>query len=104
MSFDISDPSSPVLLSQLEWDEPWSPHWISIEPGGRRVVLTSGTGATRTKVLLINLNSETGEMTFDESFRDRGSEDIGVEFDRSSWPHGEAGPAKPHGTVFSGVR
>lgn len=104
MSFDVSDPSSPVLLSQLEWDEPWSPHWISIEPGGRRVVLTSGTGATRTKVLLINLDSETGEMTFDESFRDRGSEEIGVEFDRSSWPHGEAGPAKPHGAVFSGVR
>jgi 56kDa selenium binding protein (SBP56) len=104
MSFDISDPSNPVFLSRLEWDEPWWPHWISIEPGGRRVVLTSSTGATRTKVLLINLDSETGEMSFDRAFRDRGSEEIGIDFDRSIWPHGAAGPAKPHGAVFSGVR
>ncbi len=104
MSFDISDPSNPKLLSQLEWDEPWWPHWISIEPGGSRVVLTSSTGATRTRVLLINLDLETGEMSFDGAFRDRGSEDIGVDFDRPSWPHGAAGRAKPHGAVFSGVR
>jgi hypothetical protein len=103
MSFDVSDPSNPVLLDRLEWGEPWWPHWISIEPGGRRVVLTSSTGATRTKVLLVDLDPETGAMRFDERFRDEITGEIGVDFDRAVWPHGETGPGKPHGAVFSGT-
>jgi hypothetical protein len=117
ISFDISDPSNPVLLDQLEWGEPWWPHWISFEPGGRRVVLTSSTveddaglaeetlmGATRTKILLVDIDPETGEMSFDERFRDHVTGQIGVDFNRASWPHGETGPAKPHGAVFSRSR
>jgi hypothetical protein len=104
LSFDVSDPSNPVLLDRLEWGEPWWPHWISIEQGGRRVVLTSSTGATRTKVLVVELDPETGEIRFDERFRDRGSTEVGVDFNRSSWPHGDTGPGKPHGAVFSGAR
>jgi hypothetical protein len=104
ISYDLSDPSNPVLLDRLEWDEAWWPHWISIEPDGNRVVLTSSTGATRTKVLLAHLDPQTGELAWDSTFRDPGSDEIGVEFDRQSWPHGEAGPAKPHGAVFSRPR
>ncbi len=117
ISFDISDPSNPVLLDQLAWDEPWWPHWISFEPGGRRVVLTSSTvedeaalseetlmGATRTKVLLVDVDPETGGMSFDEQFRDEVTGQIGVDFNRASWPHGETGPAQPHGAVFSRSR
>lgn len=101
MSFDISDPSNPVLLDELKWGEPWWPHWISIEPGGNRVVLTSGAGATLTKVLIIHLDKDTGELSFDSDFRDPGSDEIGVDFDRMEWPHGPAGPGLPHGAVFS---
>jgi len=104
LSFDISDPSSPVLLDELKWDEPWWPHWISIEPGGRRVVLTSAAGATRTKVLVIDVDPATGEMKFDEQFRDQVTGEMGVDFNRTSWPHGDTGPAKPHGAVFSRSR
>jgi hypothetical protein len=104
MSFDISDPSNPVLLDELGWDEWWEPHWISIEPGGRRVVLTSSPGATLYKVLMVNLDPETGELAWDEAFRDRETGELGVSFQRTSWPHGEAGPARPHGSVFSGAR
>ena len=104
MSFDISDPSSPVLLDQLEWDEPWWPHWISVEPGGRRVVLTSSTGATRTKVLMVHLDPESGALSFDEEFRDHITGEVGIDFNRVHWPHGDSGPGKPHGAVFSGDR
>ena len=84
------------MLDELAWEEAWWPHWISIEPEGNRVVLTSGKGATQYKVLLVKLDPETGALEFDST--------LSVSFDRSSWPHGEAGAAKPHGAVFSRVR
>ncbi|HSG07158.1 MAG TPA: hypothetical protein VLA36_02295 [Longimicrobiales bacterium] len=103
ISYDISDPSRPVELDRLSWDRTWWPHWISIEPGGRRVVLTSGEGDTSHRVLVVSMDPETGALEFDGTFRDAGSETPGVLFDRAVWPHGEAGPARPHGAVFSGV-
>jgi hypothetical protein len=44
---------------------------------------------------------ETGEISIDESFRDEVSERPGVDFMRTSWPHGDTGPAMPHGVVWS---
>jgi hypothetical protein len=67
-------------------------------------VLTSSPGATLYKVLMVNLDPETGELAWDEAFRDRETGELGVSFQRTSWPHGEAGPARPHGSVFSGAR
>ncbi|MEN8374762.1 MAG: hypothetical protein ABFS34_04880 [Gemmatimonadota bacterium] len=101
ISMDISDPSNPTVLDELDWDGDWTPHWISIEPGGERVVLTSGEGETKYRVLIVSLDPATGALAFDETFRDPGSEQIGVSFERMSWPHGEAGTGKPHGAVFS---
>lgn len=104
ISYDVSDPSQPVELDRLAWDGLWWPHWISIEPGGRRVVLTSSEGDTLYRVLLISLDPETGELAFDEAFHEPGSSTPGVSFERTSWPHGPGGPARPHGAVFSGPR
>jgi len=104
LSYDLSDPSDPVLLDRLEWGAPWWPHWVSIEPGGRRVVVTSSTGTTQTKVLMVHLDPTTGEMSFDDRFRDELTGELGVDFARHRWPHGETGPGKPHGAVFSGSR
>jgi hypothetical protein len=50
------------------------------------------------------MDPETGQLEFDQTFRDAGADEPGVLFDRTSWPHGEAGAARPHGAVFSGVR
>jgi len=104
ISLDISDPSNPVLVDELTWPERWWPHWISIEPRGDRVVLTSGTGATEYEVLLAILDPETGELAWDTTFHDPGSAEPGVSFARARWPHGEAGPARPHGAVFARPR
>ncbi|MFQ5530203.1 MAG: hypothetical protein ACE5FP_07615, partial [Gemmatimonadota bacterium] len=101
VSLDISDPANPVVLDELTLDETWWPHWISIEPEGDRIVVTSGPGTTLYRVLLVHLDPETGELELDTSFRDPGSDEPGVSFDRQLWPHGEAGPARPHGAVFS---
>ena len=104
ISMDISDPSGPVVLDKLTLVEAWWPHWISIEPEGNRIVLTSGPGATLYRVLIVHLDPDTGQLELDMAFRDRGAAEPGVSFDRTSWPHGEAGAARPHGAVFSRVR
>jgi hypothetical protein len=101
VSLDISNPATPIEVDRLSLDEPWWPHWISIEPGGDRIVVTSGPGATLHRVILVRLDPQTGELTLDSTFGDPGSDRPGVSFDRSRWPHGDAGPAKPHGAVFS---
>jgi hypothetical protein len=101
VSLDISDPRDPVEVDRLTLEGDWWPHWISIEPGGDRIVLTSGPGETLYRVLVLHLNPETGKLTLDSTFRDPGSDRPGVSFNRTSWPHGGTGPARPHGAVFS---
>ena len=104
ISMDISDPSNPVVLDELTLNKPWWPHWISMEPEGNRIVVTSGRGATQYRALIVDLDPATGQLQLDSTFRDPGAGEPGVRFDRTIWPHGVAGPARPHGAVFSRVR
>jgi hypothetical protein len=101
ISLDISDPANPVEVDRLSLDEEWTPHWISMEPAGDRIVVTSGHGSTLYRVLVARLDPQTGKLALDSTFRSPGSETPGVSFDRTSWPHGEAGSAMPHGAVFA---
>lgn len=39
-------------------------------------------------------------MTLDTEFRQPGTVEDCIDFDRASWPHGDWGPAKPHSMVF----
>ena len=88
-------------MQALATDTTFRPHWISRERGSDRLVLTSG--AVDHRVLLARFDTTTGRMSFDSTFRDAGSDRLGVTFDRPSWPHGESGGAMPHGAVFSAV-
>ncbi|HSG46174.1 MAG TPA: hypothetical protein VLA43_00040 [Longimicrobiales bacterium] len=101
VSLDMSDPAAPVVVDELRREGRWWPHWISLEPGGDRIVLTSSEGGTLYRVLMASLDAETGALAWDETFRDPGSEVAGVTFHREEWPHGTAGPARPHGAVFA---
>lgn len=101
ISMDISDPRSPQVVDELRMEEPWWPHWVSMEPEGDRIVVTSSPGSTLFRVLVVRLDPDTGKLELDTTFRDPGSPEPGVSFRRDSWPHGAAGPALPHGAVFS---
>jgi hypothetical protein len=101
VSLDMSNPLRPVEVDLLTMVGRWKPHWLSMEPGGNRMVLTSGDGATRYRVLLISLDPATGKLVVDSTFRDAADTEPGVRFDRTDWPHGAAGTASPHGAVFS---
>lgn len=99
VALDASDPERPRPVSSLQLDARQWPHWLAIDPGSNRiVVVNAGTGETRIWMLVID--SRTGKLAIDESFRDPGSTQPGINFDRLEWPHGKSGKAIPHGTVF----
>jgi hypothetical protein len=41
-----------------------TPHWLAVEPGGNRLVIT-GYGALQTHALFATIDQQTGELTLD---------------------------------------
>jgi hypothetical protein len=97
--FDISDPRQPTRVDELVFGGDTTPHWISLEPKGNRIVLTGGGEALRGMVVLLDIDPSTGKLAIVEGFGEDG--DLGVSMRGESWPHGDTGPALPHGAVFS---
>ena len=100
VSLDVTDPGHPREVSRLELGPDQVPHWLALEPSGRRVVIT-GYRDLLTWVLVADLDPITGAMSLDTTFRDRGAVRPGVFFGRAVWPHGATGAATPHGAVFA---
>jgi len=99
-SYDISDLNQIHEISRITFDENQKPHWISPEADHRRIILNSGEYGEH-RLFMVNFDPQTGALTLDKTFRDRGSDQPGVSMDGKSWPHGFRGNAFPHGTVFS---
>ncbi|MEO5588619.1 MAG: hypothetical protein ABIS03_03445 [Gemmatimonadaceae bacterium] len=98
-TIDISDPLRPREVQSLQMDSTFFPHWASGEAGGNRVVVTDqGDGPPR--MLVGHLDQTTGKLSWDERFRDPGSNRAGISFDKASWPNGFKGIAMPHGAIF----
>ncbi len=100
VSLDVSNPDHPREVGRLVLGPDEVPHWIGLEPSGKRVVIT-GYRELATWVLLADLDPATGALQLDSTFRDPASERPGVSLGRGQWPHGTTGPAIPHGAVFS---
>jgi hypothetical protein len=101
VSLDISDPENPREVSTVSVGDDEQPHWISIDAAGRRVVLNSSGSGTGNRLFLIDFDPASGKLAIDERFRDAGASRPGVSLTGKTWPHGFAGKAVPHGTVFS---
>lgn len=99
ISLDIADPAHPVEVSVLRADSTFLPHWSSADPGSDRIVIT-GQDDGEPRVLIARLDPATGQLSWDEGFRDAGSARLGVSFDRPTWPHGSVDHAMPHGALF----
>lgn len=99
-SLDLSNPVSPTRVDELRLCANCDPHWISADPNGARIVVT-GRGAMQHRVLIVQVDTATGRMTVDSTFRDAGAGVPGVTFDRRQWPHGATGAAVAHGAIFS---
>ena len=100
MSLDVSDPDHPREVSRLVLGPNEVPHWVGLEPSGKRLVIT-GYRDLASWVLLADLDPTTGSLQLDTTFRAPGSERAGVFLGRDQWPHGTTGPAVPHGAVFA---
>jgi hypothetical protein len=101
---DISYPHHPVEVSRLFMGEGEDPHWISGELGGNRIALTGSGAWLDGRVILLQLDQDNGQLSVIDDFRSPGAERPGADMNRESWPHGDNGPAVPHGTVFSRPR
>jgi hypothetical protein len=93
VSLDISNPAKPRVASRLKLAPGQEPHWISLAPDNRRIIISSGRNALQKLLLMATIDSRTGQLRLVKDFI--------VDFDRQSWPHGDSGPAVPHGAVFS---
>jgi hypothetical protein len=98
---DISDPRRPQLVSELFLGSDELPHWISGELGGNRIALTGSGPWLDGRVVLLEFNQTTGNLNVIDDFRSPGFDRPGVYMNRETWPHGDNGPAVPHGVVFS---
>jgi hypothetical protein len=99
VSLDVADPSHPVEVSRLRTDSSFMPHWISVDRGSDRIVV-SGADEGESRVLIAHLDVGSGRLSWDERFRDAGSARLGVSFDRQDWPHGKASHIIAHAALF----
>jgi hypothetical protein len=90
VSLDMHDPSRPHEVSRLLLNADEYPHWLAVEPGGDRLVIT-GYGALATHARFATIDRDTGRLTLDPE---------SIDFTRV-WPDGWNGGAIPHGAVFS---
>ncbi len=92
VSLDMHDPEHPREVSRILLGPHDLPHWIAVEPGGDRLVIT-GYGSLFTRALFATIDRQTGKLTLDPQ---------SIDFTRD-WPDGWKGSAIPHGAVFSAV-
>ena len=100
---DVADPSHPVEVSRLATEPTFKPHWISADPGSDRIVINSADEGDA-RVVVAHLDRTSGRLTWDDRFRDAGSTQRGVSFDRQEWPHGTASHVMAHAALFGPLK
>ena len=99
VTLDVSDPTRPVEVARLKFDEGFLPHWAQVDPGTYRVAVT-GIGPAAGQVLMYWVDPDTGELTPDDAFGQVDGLGGGLSMSRDEWPHGSTGPAIPHAALF----
>lgn len=90
VSLDLRDPAHPREVSRLLLAADEYPHWVALEPGGNRLVIT-GYGALATRARFATIDRDDGRLTLQPE---------SIDFTRA-WPDNWNGSAIPHGAVFS---
>ena len=101
VALDIADPEHPREVSRVTFGDDEEPHWLAIDPSGRRLVLNSAGHTKSNRLFIINFDPASGGLSIDDRFKDPDSTRPGIDLTGKSWPHGFSGKPVPHGTVFS---
>jgi len=101
VALDVADPEHPREVARLDLGPDELPHWVALDPTGRRIVLNSSGGGTGNRLYVIDFDPRTGALAFDDRFRDEGGTRPGIGLTGKTWPHGRVERVVPHGTVFS---
>ena len=96
--FNIRDPKAPQLVQELSVGRAM-PHWTSANDDGTRMLL-GGYGGLLSRMLMLNFDPATGDISIDENFGEGDEKGPGLILTRDTWPHGDTGPAIAHGSVF----
>ena len=116
VSLDLADPWHPKQVSSVRLDrDPADPS--RRRSGGPCTVVMGGDG-TRVavsdytvdvpgyfrdgdhRVHILRLDPDSGRLRVDTAFLDELAGNEGIDFDRTRWPHGETGSARPKGLLF----
>ncbi len=100
VSLDISNPRAPKEVSRVAFDSTDVPHWISVSPDRRRVVVT-GYASMENTAQILRFDDTTGQLSLDTRFREPGAAKAGFRMENKPWPHGGNAKGIPHGAVFS---
>ena len=121
VSLDVQDPFRPKRVSALRFDRApgdgesgggaarrGGPSGLGMSLDGTRVAVADYTIDVPAytldgdhRVYMLRLDRTTGELRFDMAFKDENTGEVGVDFNRETWPHGKSGPARPHGLLFA---
>lgn len=120
VALDVTDPFKPKAVSSLRFDRvpgatPESgdekreggPSGLAMSLDGRRIAVADYTIDVPSytldgdrRVHMLRLDRATGKLRFDNAFKDENTEEVGIDFNRDTWPHGKTGPARPRGLLF----
>ena len=111
VSLDLADPYNPKPVSNVRLDggseTGAGPHHLAMGADGTRVAVSDYTASVpgRTqegdhRVHMVRIDPATGRLRLDTAFRDEATGTVGVDFNRTTWPHGATGPARPAGLLF----
>jgi hypothetical protein len=112
VSLDLHDPWRPRVADRLEiatdgFRDGAHPSGLVMSADGTRIAVANYTidvPAARLdgdrRVHLVHLDRATGDLRLDRAFVDEFSQEPGVGFGRTTWPHGASGAARPHGLLF----
>ena len=97
---DITDPANPIEVDRLDTGEDYGTHWLSPNKSGDKIVLTGFFKELERRVMVLDFNKTTGEISVDESFGILDDKKPGFRLDREVWPHGQTGEAMAHGAIY----